>query len=47
MFDILLKKADIQNETLKGMKFDISTVNQKIKFHFIAMKQWSNSVLRC
>lgn len=38
VFDILLKKVDAQDETLKEMKIDISEINQKIESHAVAIK---------
>ncbi|MDV3183338.1 MAG: hypothetical protein Q8866_02515 [Candidatus Phytoplasma australasiaticum] len=39
MFDKLLKRANHQDETLKGMKADISSINQKIESHSVAIKE--------
>ena len=38
MFNKLLNRADHHDETLKGMKTDISSINQKIESHFVAIK---------
>lgn len=39
MFKKLLKRADHQDETLKGMKADVSSINQKIESHSVVIKQ--------
>lgn len=38
MLSQLLRKADTQDEPLRGIKFDITSINPKIKSHFIMIK---------
>ncbi|MDV3181251.1 MAG: hypothetical protein Q8830_03540 [Candidatus Phytoplasma australasiaticum] len=39
LFDKLLNRFDHQDETFKGIKVDISSINQKIESHSVAIKQ--------